>query len=417
MKMSLLRRVDRWLGIPMTLVLSLANKLLCWFSPAREEPVDSVLFVKLAEQGSTVLAYAALLRAVEKVGRDNVYFLAFDNNRFIVDALDVIPRDNVITIDESSLSVAMVSSLKAVWRLRGLSISAAIDMEFFARSSAVFTYLSGAPLRVGLHRYAGGGAYRGDLMTHRLVYNPHLHTSQVFYSMVEALDYPAAAFPTFALQVPALELLPIPSYHPSDAHTESVRAMVRETAGTDSVPPLILLNVNCSDLLPLRKWDTDNYLRLARRLLDTYADLYVGFTGAPSEAEDVEAVARQVDSPRCVNLAGKTSMEELLALYTLCRVLVTNDSGPAHFATLTPIQSLTLFGPETPDLFAANSPRSHTLWAGIACSPCVSAYNNRVSTCSDNACMQRLSVEEVFAATCRLYEAGSSMTAPRASLG
>lgn len=400
----MLRRVDRWLGVPMTLALTAVAKAANWLRPSRPARAESILFVKLAEQGSTVLAYAALLRAVEKVGRDKVYFLAFDNNRFIVDALAVIPRDNVITINESSLWVAMLSSLKAVARLRSLSVSAAIDMEFFARSSAVFTFLSGAPLRVGLHRFAGGGAYRGDLMTHRLVYNPHLHTSQVFLSMVEALDYPASAFPTFALQVPALEALPTPLYQPSQAELDAVAAMLRATAGKDEVPPLILLNVNCSDLLPLRKWDTTNYIALAGRLLDNYPDLYIGFTGAPDEAEGAEEVAAAVNSPRCLNLAGKTSMEELLALYTLSRVLVTNDSGPAHFATLTPIQSLTLFGPETPKLFAANSPRSHTLWAGIACSPCVSAYNNRVSTCTDNVCMQRLSVDEVFSATCGLYE-------------
>jgi ADP-heptose:LPS heptosyltransferase len=80
-------------------------------------------------------------------------------------------------------------------------------------------------------------------------------------------------------------------------------------------------------------------------------------------------------------------------------VLVTNDSGPAHFATLTPIDVVTLFGPETPALFAARTPRNHVLWAGIACSPCVSAFNNRLSRCRNNLCMQRISVDQVFAAT------------------
>ncbi len=174
--------------------------------------------------------------------------------------------------------------------------------------------------------------------------------------------------------------------------------------GREDVPPLVLLNINCSDLLPLRKWETENYVELARRLLEQYDDVYIGFTGAPDEAEEAERVARRVASPRCVSFAGKTSMDELLVLYSLSRILVTNDSGPAHFATLTPIQTITLFGPETPLLFAAHSPRSHPLWAGIACSPCVSAYNNRVSCCRDNVCMQRITVDEVFAKTCELYD-------------
>ena len=92
-----------------------------------------------------------------------------------------------------------------------------------------------------------------------------------------------------------------------------------------------------------------------------------------------------------------------MTLYTLCDVLVTNDSGPAHFASLTPIQVVTLFGPETPALFAAHTARHVALWAGIACSPCVSALNNRQSACQNNLCMQAISVEQVFAQVCRAY--------------
>jgi hypothetical protein len=81
--------------------------------------------------------------------------------------------------------------------MRKLRLDAAVDMEFFARASAVFTYLSGAGRRIGFHSYAGDGPYRGDLMTHRLVYNPHLHTSQLFEMMVEALNHPPKLFPAF----------------------------------------------------------------------------------------------------------------------------------------------------------------------------------------------------------------------------
>src|SRR5579884_2965354 len=44
------------------------------------------------------------------------------------------------------------------------------------------------------------------------------------------------------------------------------------------------------------------------------------------------------------------------------------------------------------------------LWAGLACSPCVDAHNNRQSPCRDNRCMQAITVEEVFARTCEIYE-------------
>jgi ADP-heptose:LPS heptosyltransferase len=91
-------------------------------------------------------------------------------------------------------------------------------------------------------------------------------------------------------------------------------------------------------------------------------------------------------------------------LYTRSEILVTNDSGPAHFASMTPIHVVTLFGPETPALFAARSPNAIALWAGIACSPCVNAYNNRQSVCRNNLCMQAITVNDVFKEVTGIYD-------------
>ena len=124
----------------------------------------------------------------------------------------------------------------------------------------------------------------------------------------------------------------------------------------------------------------------------------------PAERARAEDLAGQVGSPRCLSLAGKTTLRQLLILFGLAEVLVTNDSGPAHFATLTPIDVVVLFGPETPKLFAAQSPRTHPLWAGLACSPCINAFNNRNSPCKNNACMQAITVDQVFGEVSRHYE-------------
>jgi len=359
------------------------------------------LFVKLAEQGSTVLAYPALRRAVELVGRDRVYFITLADNRFILDVLGVIPEANVITVSFGSFPALLRSLPGAIRRLRRLRLDAAIDLEFFSRGSAALTYLSGATRRIGFHAFFGAGPYRGNLMTHRLLYNPHLHTSQTFQALVEAVRYEPAALPTFGF-TPVAADLGLPPFAPRPDELAAVQAIVR--AATGGQPPLILLNPNASDLLPLRRWPADRYVELARRLLAHFPDTWLGFTGAPNEAEVTTAMVRQVGSARCASFAGQTTLRQLLVLYTLADVLVTNDSGPAHFAALTPIRVVTLFGPETPLLYAARSPRHTALWAGLACSPCVNAYNNRQSPCRNNLCLQAITVDQVFAETCRAYE-------------
>jgi ADP-heptose:LPS heptosyltransferase len=404
MDVSRMRRLDRWLGVPACWLLTCWRKLVGGPCPGPDDPPQRILFIKLAEQGSTVLAQGALRAACARVGPENVFFLVFEENRAILDLLGLVPPANVITIDARRLGTAVRGAVAALRRLWQRRIDAAIDLEFFARSSAALCYLSGARRRVGYHAFGGEASYRGDLMTHRLSFNPYLHTSQTFQLMVEALDRPADAFPRFDVPPPPLP----PATHqfqPAAVEVDEVRRVLAGEFGAGRGARLVLLNANASDLLPLRRWPGERYVELARRLLLKYPELCIAFTGAPPEAPAVEVLVRQVASPRCASLAGKTTLRQLLVLCGLADVLVTNDSGPAHFASLTPVDVVVLFGPETPRLFAPVSPHTHPLWAGIACSPCINAYNDRQTSCTDNACMQQLTVGQVFAEVCRLYEA------------
>ncbi|MBV9492085.1 MAG: glycosyltransferase family 9 protein [Verrucomicrobia bacterium] len=398
-----LQLIDRWVGMPVCGALSLMRRLLggnrLEASPVRP---SKVLFIKFAEQGSTVLARPAIGRAIEMVGRENVHFLVFEQNRCVLDLMALIPAENVITVAHESLLGAGIDALRALKRVRRLRIDAVIDLEFFSRSSAALAFLTGARCRVGYHTFFGEGPYRGDLMTHRLLHNPYLHTSQSFQLMVEALGQAPAQLPTYRSEVPKVNFERV-DFVASPLEQEEVRAILRRESGRAEDLRLILLNPNASDLLPLRKWPPERYVELARRLLERFPEVYVAMTGSPEEADAIDQIARSVGSARCFSLAGKTTLRQLFVLYTLSELLVTNDSGPAHFASMTPITVITLFGPETPLLFGALSGRTIPIWMQIPCSPCVNAYNNRQSPCRNNLCMQAITVDHVLGVACQSY--------------
>src|SRR6267378_2644814 len=134
-----LQRIDRWVGAPLCAILTLLRRI--FESAGRSGPpqIQRILFVKFAEQGSTVLACPAILRAIEMVGRGNVYFVVFEDNRFILDAMGIIPDGNVITIATKSLFGLATGALRAVLRLREIGIDAVVDLEFLARFSAILT--------------------------------------------------------------------------------------------------------------------------------------------------------------------------------------------------------------------------------------------------------------------------------------
>lgn len=403
MRAETIRFLDYWVGVPACALLTLLRGLIRVASlestPASRP--HRIVFLKFIEQGATVLAQDAIRRATERVGRDNIFFCVFESNRAILDVLGTVPSGNIITVRDRTFTTFVVDFFMALRRLRDVGVDTVIDMEFFSRASAIFGYLSGATTRVGLHRFTGELPYRGDLMTHRVQYNPHLHISIQYSVLVESAFLDTLDEPL--LKVPAAVLgdgthAPSPVFAPADAEL----ARARQLAGIGSAgEPLILLNPNASDLLPLRKWDGSRFIALAQLILARYPTARLALTGATSERASADDLCRAIGSPRAVCVAGQTSLRELLALYSVASVMVTNDSGPAHFASLTPMHTVVLFGPETPLLFRSLSPHTTVIWKALACSPCVSVFNHRLSPCRNNVCMQTITVDEVFEAVQR----------------
>ncbi len=398
MNPQIIGKIDRRLGRPICWLLTMARRIgLLFCRPRLDEPVRRILFIKMIEQGATVLAHRALVTAVERVGRENVYFWVFEENRPILDLMDVIPRENVIAIQTKSIVGLMLGMLGTLWRVRKMRFDASVDMEFFSRASAILAFLSRAKRRVGLHRFTSEAPYRGDLLTHRVQYNPYLHVAIQYHQLVEAIWADPREIPLLKVPSPRLEdgAYEPPVFTPEAGEVEAVREILHRLAGRPVEGQILLLNPNASDLLPLRKWPTERFVELGRRLLAEHADALVVITGAPSEREQADAVAKQIGE-RAVSIAGHTTLRQLFALYTIADVLVTNDSGPGHFSAMTPVESLVLFGPETPALFGPLGRHSHAMWQALSCSPCVNVLNHRFSPCTNNACMQDITVDAVF---------------------
>jgi ADP-heptose:LPS heptosyltransferase len=235
-------------------------------------------------------------------------------------------------------------------------------------------------------------------MTHRLVYSPHVHSLRAMRVMLEALWRAPEQLPALDIDQFAFDES-LTRFRAAPEEVEVVRDTITQATGGARPRRIVLLNANTSDrdLVPLRRWEAERYVELAGRILAEHEDVFVAFTGAPSEAKDVEPLVRAVNHPRCFSMAGKTTVRQLLILYTLAEVLVSNDSGPAHFAALTDVEVVTLFGPEVPRLWGALGPRSHIIWLALPCSPCLSAYNNRLAVeCRNNLCMKGITVDRVY---------------------
>jgi ADP-heptose:LPS heptosyltransferase len=149
-------------------------------------------------------------------------------------------------------------------------------------------------------------------------------------------------------------------------------------------------------ILPIRAWPLDHYCLLARELVaGGYA---VGVIGLAEDRPLADRILTFCGEASCIDLTGYTkSIRELMMLFHLASLLITNDGGPVHFASMTPIPTVALFGPESPLLYGSLDRESVDFFLGISCSPCLTAYNHRNSPCDgDNACLKQILPERVL---------------------
>ncbi len=392
-----MRKIDRWVGIPCCFVATIFLRLMRLARPRKDiGPPKRILFIEMAEIGGLVVAYPALMHARRRFPDAELYFLTFSGGKGMLEIMGIIEDENHIIIRPGGPRSFLADTLKAIRFIRGEKIDTTINLEAFARFSTLLAFLSGAQRRVGFHRFFEEGRYTGDLLTHKVIYNPHLHAAETFIALVEAASEEGGSEPLCKRPLDDI-FLDLPRVQSSEAARQAIKERLKELyprLGPEH--RLVLLNPNASDLVAVRRWPRENFIDLARGLLED-PDLLLVLTGTTEERPHAEAMRGEIASDRVLNFSGETTLRQLVDLYNVSHLLITNDSGPAHFVSLTDLPALVLFGPETPNIYGPLGPNVQAIYLHLACSPCVSAYNQKRSPCHDNKCMTGIKPEQVLA--------------------
>ena len=393
MRVKTMRAIDYWIGVPLCFLCTLIVRLMG--KPRGPAKPERILFIELTEMGSTIIANPALEKAKRNLGAE-IFFLIFERNVESVRLLDTVPESNIFTMRDTGMVALAVDSLGMLRRMRKAKIDTVVDLEQFSRYSALLTGLSGARRRVGFHRFYGEGLYRGEMLTHRVGYNGHIHMAKNFVAMVNALLAANPEVP-YSKTLIADDEIRVPVRHVSEDEKEYVRGLVREVYPEykPEVHRIVLINPNSSEMLPQRRWARSNYAALAAMVVNEWEDALVLITGSKGEREEALRMQEDIGHPRVRSFAGMHKLRALIPLYNISTVLVSNDSGPAHFSAITPIRSIVLFGPETPKLYGSLG-NTEAITVGLACSPCVTAANQKNSACNDAVCLRMITPERVM---------------------
>ncbi len=352
--------------------------------------------MELSEAGSLIIGYSAIKRLKTALPGANLYFIIFERHANGLMLLEVIDPKKIITIRDSSLGAFLWDVLRAVWKMRKAGIDSVIDMELFSRASSILTFLSFARNRVGFYAYTNEGLYRGRLIhNYKVAYNPYKHMALNFMALVETFLGDEKNVPNLKRHLP--ESLITPFELPDSAvRRENGAALIRSKyPQLTPAHKITIINPNAGEL-PIRAWEIEKFAQTAKRILDSGPDRLVVIMGLPDAMHDGLFIERHVNDPRCINLIGITkSLGDVVDICCVSKILLTNDSGPAQYASITPAHAVVLFGPETPQLYSPLGGRVRAVYSGISCSPCVTAANHRNTACMDNQCLKIIPVETV----------------------
>ena len=391
MNVDAMRKIDRWVGVPLCFLVS----IIIWISirirfiKKKNPDLSRVLFIELSEMGSAIIVDPAM-RKLQQEGPAELFFAIFEDNYKSLEILQTVPEENCFKMRSSNLFVLAIDVLKFMIWCRQRKINTVIDLELFSRFTALLCALSGARSRIGYASHHDEGLYRGNLMNFPVRYNSHVHVSVNFMSLVNTtLGKHTDPYATTAV---SKEELILRKAIINQEDIDLVKDKVQELLPDWKEQRLVLLNVNASDLLPQRRWLPENFAVVARHLLAEFDDILLIGTGAPAERDYVQKVVEMVDDQRFVNSAGVFKFEELVPLYSISELMLTNDSGPAHFAAVTDLKVFVIFGPETPDLYLPLG-NAEPFFLGLPCSPCVSAFNHRKTSCTARPCITGISAD------------------------
>ncbi|MFI5271614.1 MAG: lipopolysaccharide heptosyltransferase II [Ktedonobacterales bacterium] len=270
---------------------------------------------------------------------------------------------------------ALLATLRAARYDLAISVSGDI--------ASILTRLSGAPRRIGyaaeaypflLTEALPGGRYR-------------VRQHEVRYVLALAAAAGGLVEPGDAL----LDLRVVPAAARSSAALiASARAQMRGVRG-----PLVAIHAGARNG-QAKRWPPERIAALADRLAYEL-DALVVLTGAPSEQPLAREVLRHTTA-RVVNLVGRTTIPELVALLAAADVLVTGDSGPLHIACAVRTPLVALHGPTDPALSGPTASDAIVVRQTLWCSPCYDASATAECRFSNPVCMKQIAPDTVFAA-------------------
>lgn len=263
-----------------------------------------------------------------------------------------------------------------------------LAISLYGNVAAILAVLSGAKRRLGFGREGYPGFLTENVAGKHWMPEDHLHEVDYCLKLAQA----AGATIHADDRVPQL-------YVAMQAHREIERLLAKEGISTEK--PLIACHVS-SHNGQAKRWPIPYWATLLDRL-SKECDAQIVLTGASNDLPLVHAVMQRMHT-QAFNMAGKTTLAQLAALFLRADLVISGDSGPMHIAEAVDTPLIALHGPTDPALSGPTNPKAIVLRSDIWCSPCYDTKSPADCRFHTIQCMKNLTPNRVFDVACQMLK-------------
>lgn len=339
-------------------------------------PPKTIAICKFIGLGSIIQATPLLRTLRKKHPNARIVFITnFGNKDLLKHITDV---DEVYTISDKGIINLLKSTLILLFKLWKQRPEIYIDLEIYSNYSNIIATMSLSKNRMGF--FKDDKTYRKGIYTHMLFFNIKAPISQAYLQFTRLLDCKnISAEPFLNRKTIDNNIMPI----------------INKKLNIVNGEKYILVNPNASDLRIERRWEIEKFSLLINRIANTFPEYKIVLMGDKTEVEYVNKIySFSNTNPNVLDSSGKLSLSELIILIANAELMITNDTGPMHIAFALKTQTVSLFGPCSPQQYGGLG-NTITIYKNVYCSPCV--HDFLIPPCNgDNQCMKKITVEEVY---------------------
>ena len=279
--------------------------------------------------------------------------------------------DQLLIYDDEGRHKGISGKFRLARELKKYHFDAAILLQN-AFEAAFITFLAGIPLRIGYNRDA-----RQMLLTHAIPCSNNIkneHQTKYYLNILKGMKIEAEHQDLY------LKL---------DQNDRYQAEHILHENGISMDDTIVGINPGAT-YGPAKQWPYDRFARLADRI-QSFTESRVIIFGGPNDKKLGKKVSKTMLRPP-VDLSGKTSLGEAMALIEKCALFITNDSGLMHVAAALNVPLVGIFGSTNPVTTGPLGINSRVVQIPMECSPCLK------SECPKGHlnCMAQIGVDMVF---------------------